>query len=196
MKYRLVPGAVLALTLAASTAAAQCPTYPVPRAPDAYGPYFYAFNEHCAPYGPNYWLRPCFEPFQGMLLGPSTPSCPGYKVSGGKEAYQGAPKMFAGNPNAPGKPGAPGTVPGYPYGPGKPGAPGAVPGYPYGPGTPGSPGSPGSPGGPPPVPGFPPVPPGPPRPQYMGIPGQPQQGPPQFVNHPFARSPRDFFMLD
>src|SRR5262245_14739179 len=98
MKYRLVPGAILALALAASTASAQYPHYPVcpPPAPDAYGPYFYAFNENCALYGPNYWLRPPFEPFQGMLLGPSSPGCPGYTAAGGKEAYQGAPKMFAG----------------------------------------------------------------------------------------------------
>src|SRR5262249_47696311 len=90
---------------------------PLLQAPDACGPGFYCVNPCCTVYGPNYCLRPPFEPFNGIL---------------------------------------PGRQP-YGYGPG------AIP--------------------PPPTPyGFA-------QQQAAG-----PQGIPSFATHPYARSPRDFFM--
>jgi hypothetical protein len=89
-----------------------------PPAPDACGPGFYDLNWCGCPYGPNYCLRPPWEPFNGL------------------------------RPCLPGQGGAPGA------------------------------------GGLPPVGSFP------------MLPGR-QGGPPpiaSFPTHPFARSPRDFFM--
>ena len=80
-------GALLGITLAASLVSAQnyWPAgYHVPRpaAPDACGPGFYSVNPGGAIYGPNYWLRPPGEPFNGLPLpareyrGPSYPAHP------------------------------------------------------------------------------------------------------------------------
>ena len=47
---------------------------PYPQNPDACGPGFYVVNGCGAVYGPNYWLRPCCPPFNGIL--PSLKPCP------------------------------------------------------------------------------------------------------------------------
>ena len=78
-------GALILLGIGASSARAQyaCPMppgppiycpIPPPRAPDAYGPGYYAANAYGLVYGPNYTLYPPFLPFQGML---PIPGCPG-----------------------------------------------------------------------------------------------------------------------
>src|ERR1700724_3354029 len=113
MKASLVPAALVALALAVSPSFAQqqyCPPRPiyVPQAPNACtSPGYYYYNDCGLLYGPNYCLRPTFEPFQGMLKGPQVVQTPnGPKVQG----YPGAP-------GATGYPGSPGG-PGYPGGPG------------------------------------------------------------------------------
>src|SRR4051794_22710621 len=103
MRATLTPASILALTLAVSPSSAQqqyCPPRPIyiPQAPSACGPGYYYYNDCGLLYGPNYCLRPPFEPFQGMLKGPQgqpgQPGKPGLKVQGG---YPGAP----GGPGAP-----------------------------------------------------------------------------------------------
>ena len=96
------------------------------QAPDACGPGYYNAGPCGMVYGPNYYVYPCFSPWQGAVFGP---------------------KLNMG-PN--GQP--------YVMGPQGPAPLSALPGLIQGPG-----------------PGA----------------GAP---PPRFVNHPFARSPRDFFM--
>jgi hypothetical protein len=96
-----------------------------PQAPDACGPGFYAPNCCGQWYGPNYCLRPCYPPFNGLLPSPPRP--------GNGDG--------TGNGNGNCAPGGPGCA--------APGGPGCA--------TPG-------------IPAFP--------------------------THPFARSPRDFFMQD
>ena len=85
-------GALLATALAASLASADpycSPVFhvPLPPAPDACGPGFYTVGPCGMVYGPNYWLRPPWEPFNGYYSPP----------------YKGAP-MAAG-------PGLPGPLP-------------------------------------------------------------------------------------
>jgi hypothetical protein len=43
---------------------------PYPQNPDACGPGFYVVNGCGAWYGPNYWIRPPYAPFNGILPGP------------------------------------------------------------------------------------------------------------------------------
>jgi hypothetical protein len=71
MKATVAWAAPLAgLLLAASSAQAQyyspVTKQPLGYAPDAYGPGYYVMCPDGQIIGPNYWLRPCFEPFQGV----------------------------------------------------------------------------------------------------------------------------------
>src|SRR5436305_13626037 len=93
-----------------------------PQAPDTCGPGYYNAGPCGMVYGPNYYVYPCFPPWQGAVFGP---------------------KLNMG-PN--GQP--------YVMGPQGPAPLSVLPGSIQGAGAP----------------------------------------PPRFVNHPFARSPRDFFM--
>ena len=43
---------------------------PIPQNPDACGPGFYVVNGCGAWYGPNYWIKPLYPPFNGILPGP------------------------------------------------------------------------------------------------------------------------------
>jgi hypothetical protein len=43
---------------------------PIPQNPDACGPGFYVVNGCGAWYGPNYWIKPPYAPFNGILPGP------------------------------------------------------------------------------------------------------------------------------
>jgi hypothetical protein len=58
--------ATLAVVLAGSAAKAQSFGPCIPQAPDACGPGFYAPNIYGAYYGPNYYLRPPYSPFNGV----------------------------------------------------------------------------------------------------------------------------------
>lgn len=68
MKPTLSFLASLVVAAAAATAAhADNPFFPsMPQAPDACGPGYYCTNRCGACYGPNYCLRPCFPPFNGL----------------------------------------------------------------------------------------------------------------------------------
>ena len=44
---------------------------PIPPNPDACGPGFYVVNGCGAWYGPNYWVKPPYPPFNGILPGPT-----------------------------------------------------------------------------------------------------------------------------
>jgi hypothetical protein len=62
--------ALLCACLSASFAHAQCYSPPPPRcvpAPDACGPGFYTWCPDGSYLGPNYYLRPPWEPFNGIL---------------------------------------------------------------------------------------------------------------------------------
>jgi hypothetical protein len=133
---------LLSLSLLASPVSAQrCYIMPPP-APDMCGPGFYCTNQCGMVYGPNYCVRPCFQPFQGMMIGPPN------KGGQGMGAY-GPGGVAQGGPGGP-PPGGPGM--------------GA-----YGPGG-------GTPGGPT---------------MYGANPGS--LG---FPSHLYARSLRDYFMVD
>jgi hypothetical protein len=81
-------GALASACILASTASAQyvvpvaAPGYapvlrtPLGIAPDACGPGYYVYCPNGQTIGPNYYLRPCFEPFQGVR--PTV-----YQVNGG-----------------------------------------------------------------------------------------------------------------
>src|SRR5688572_6520213 len=99
--------ASIALALSASPLAAQCccPII-IPQAPNTYGPCYYVVNEYGQLYGPNYCLRPCYPPFQGMVPGPKPP------------APKGKPQFGPPMPGAP-----PGQGPGF-----APAMPGPPPG--------------------------------------------------------------------
>jgi hypothetical protein len=130
---RSTPAALLlAFFVVAAARAEYWPCVPIRPAPDACGPGYYCTGPCGMVYGPNYCLRPCWPPFNGMLPVPCHVS-PGFPQA---------------NPNY-GKP-LPGMPPTYGYGL------------------------------------YPPL-------------APPEQGPlnsPVFPTHPYARSPRDFFMLD
>jgi hypothetical protein len=80
---RLFFGTLLGAALAASAASAQCYYPPIPQAPDACGPGFYSTNACGQVFGPGYCLRPCFPPFQGMIVGPPPkPAGPGGPMGG------------------------------------------------------------------------------------------------------------------
>ena len=60
-------GALLLLVAGASLAQADPYYYPyIRQAPDACGPGNYCTNYCGCPYGPNYWVRPPWEPFNGF----------------------------------------------------------------------------------------------------------------------------------
>ncbi len=195
------PGALVLLGLGASLAAAD-PGYspvfktPHPCAPDACGPGFYYTCPYGTTYGPNYCVRPCWEPFQ--------PCLPRFGPPGGPAG--GAPQHAVVLPNMPPERAAALGLPPQVMGPAQMGPPGAgaPPGMP--PGIP--------PGLPPMTPalaaalGLPPTAVGLPCvPQAMapalGIPVVPgvYALPPQrptaiFPSHAYARGPRDYFMAD
>jgi hypothetical protein len=65
----------VAAVLLAGAAAASANPYVVPghpQAPDACGPGYFAANCCGQWYGPNYCLRPCYPPFNGLLPKPGT----------------------------------------------------------------------------------------------------------------------------
>ena len=201
---------VSSLPLAAGSLSAQY--FAPPRAPDMLNPGYYYQTQTGMIYGPNHVVRPCFPPFQGMVMGPAqypylnTWNVPGgYANSGWPQLTFGAPARpspYAGPLNNPqgGNPAAGGNgygnMPWYP------------PSYPQQGGVAGSPGRPVIP-----VPVYPlPV-----YPSYAGNPGMPNQqmagqSPGQspenaggakgdksnvaFPSHLFSRSPRDFFMIE
>jgi hypothetical protein len=65
--------AVFVSALAATGASAQ-PYIAPPRAPDMLNPGYYYRTQSGMIYGPNYYVRPCFPPFQGAVLGPTIPN--------------------------------------------------------------------------------------------------------------------------
>lgn len=92
MRHRgLMLGLVLGLLCYGGTGQSQppCPAinwYPV--APDACGPGFYAWNHCGCPYGPNYYLLPPWEPFNGLRPSPAAAG----------SALPGMPSPLAGLP--------------------------------------------------------------------------------------------------
>lgn len=165
---------------------------PLGTAPDACGPGFYATGVGGMCYGPNYWLVPPFPPFNGILPGKAG-AWIGAASHGQVPHAVLAAQMAQQRPFGPGYgPGVPGGYPGMP--------PQMPPGYP-GMGQQMPPGYP--PGFPPnlPVPGYAPISLRPATirgrwamPAYgMQQPGQ-GQSPTAYPVHPYARSPRDFFM--
>jgi hypothetical protein len=62
--------AVAGLALTATQVSAQCYYIAPPRAPDMRNPGFYYTNPYGVIYGPNYYVRPPFPPYQGAILGP------------------------------------------------------------------------------------------------------------------------------
>jgi hypothetical protein len=157
-----------------------------PPAPDMCGPGYYCDGPCGMIYGPNYCVRPCFPPFNGLLPTPAT------KQPRTQEEYQEMLRQQQLRGMAPPRPGGY-AYQGLPPLPATPGAgpkggypnlrPGAAPPGPYPPPTPGAP--PGAPPGALPPgcpPGYPP----------------PAVGPggiASFPVNPFIRSPRDFFMV-
>ena len=69
----ILPLLVLALHFAAIGVSAQTYFLP-PRAPDMLNPGYYYQTQNGTIYGPNYFVRPCFQPHQGMILAPG--ACP------------------------------------------------------------------------------------------------------------------------
>ena len=71
MKATVSFSAALLVSVLATSLAHADPYYspvfhtPLPVAPDACGPGFYAVCPNGVVYGPNYWLRPPWEPFNG-----------------------------------------------------------------------------------------------------------------------------------
>lgn len=62
--------AVTGVILCASHASAQCYYIAPPHAPDMRNPGFYYSNCYGVIYGPNYYVRPNFPPYQGVIPGP------------------------------------------------------------------------------------------------------------------------------
>ena len=89
---------VLFLHLAGSGASAQ-PFIAPPRAPDMLNPGYYYWTQTGMVYGPNYYVRPCFAPFQGALLGPNNPG-PGGSTNGPNGAAGGGTAAFPSHPFA------------------------------------------------------------------------------------------------
>jgi hypothetical protein len=176
-------GAVLLAGLSAPLALAQ-PYYqhigpPRPPAPDACGPGFVAPNECGCPFGPNYCLRPPWEPFNGLR--PNFEHAPG---------QPGVPAK-----GYPHQPAYPGMAPGHPaqQAPAYPGMVQQAPGIlvPHG----AHPGAAAGAAATPLIAGLPPAASLPHLPGHGPAAAAPPPGcPPSFPTHPFARSPRDFFM--
>jgi hypothetical protein len=77
---------------------------PFPQNPDACGPGFYVVNGCGAWYGPNYWIKPPYPPFNGILPGPQ-----GQCIQAAQQSVP--PWVYAPGgvpiPRPPGTPGAP-----------------------------------------------------------------------------------------
>jgi hypothetical protein len=94
MKRTLLAVGALVVTLVVLPSAKANPPFPYypPQAPNACGPGFYCTNGYGMVYGPNYWVRPPFEPFQGFRP-PVNPSggrgcgCGGEQGPGGVPAF-------------------------------------------------------------------------------------------------------------
>lgn len=95
--------ATLMLFLSGTQAQAYYPHYPnyshplIPQAPNTLGPGYYCVGCYGGVYGPNYCLRPPFQPFNGMIF----PTCrfgPGGKPTFG--AGGGQPPTFPTHPFA------------------------------------------------------------------------------------------------
>lgn len=151
MKHLLFPATLLTLALAVAPAHSQYCLVSLPQAPDAYGPGFYYVNGYGLTYGPNYDLRPCYPPFQGMIFAPDSPQA---KKAFGALQAKNSKGNGAGAQGAQTGQGQGGGMQGYAQGPGGPGSQGyRPPGQGYGPagygqGHPGQPGydHPGHPG--------------------------------------------------
>jgi hypothetical protein len=59
-------GALLCAGFLAHSAQANYPCYPPRLAPDTCGPGFYSVNAYGAVYGPNYWVYPGVQPWNGF----------------------------------------------------------------------------------------------------------------------------------
>ncbi len=198
---------VSSLPLAAGSLSAQYVA--PPRAPDMLNPGYYYQTQTGMIYGPNHVVRPCFPPFQGMVLGPAQyPYLNTWNVPGGY-ANSGWPQLTFGAPARPSPYAGPLNYPQGCHGCGN------MPWYP--PSSPQQGGTACSPGGPViPVPVYPlPV-----YPSYAGYPGMANSAPGMpnqqmagqspdnacgdkgdksnvaFPSHLFSRSPRDFFMIE
>ena len=90
------------LGLAALASAQCCATLPIPKAPDMRGPGYYYWNCQGQLYGPVHYVRPPFEPFQGMIPGPNAAKC--YADYGMQPGYA-AGQQQGGNGNGAGYPG-------------------------------------------------------------------------------------------
>jgi hypothetical protein len=77
MKATFIGLAAVLLAGAAVASASAAPPPGRPQAPDACGPGRYAANCCGQWYGPNYCLRPCYPPFNGLLPAPPRPTCNG-----------------------------------------------------------------------------------------------------------------------
>lgn len=75
---------------------------PLGVAPDACGPGYYVYCPDGQTIGPNYWLRPCFEPYNGIRpyvyrvngqsqFGPSTQGLPQLNSANGQQQQLGYP---------------------------------------------------------------------------------------------------------
>ena len=91
MRKKMIPLGGLLVLATAAPASAQYPQYgppPAPRvAPDMCGPGFYDATPGGVVFGPNYWLTPCGQPFNGFRppvahVGPGGPGGPGYGGGG------------------------------------------------------------------------------------------------------------------
>jgi hypothetical protein len=88
----LIPWFGALLVAAALTAGAQANPYywpSLPQAPDACGPGFYSTNPYGMVYGPNYYLRPPWEPFNGIRPPMNSQPC-----GGGFGRYIRSPRDF------------------------------------------------------------------------------------------------------
>jgi hypothetical protein len=89
---------LLAVGLLAPAASAQCCYIPPPPAPDMLGPGFVWTSPYGITYGPNYYVRPPFPPFQGMIPAPPKPP-PGSPQMGMQGGSLGFPShLYARSP--------------------------------------------------------------------------------------------------
>lgn len=95
MRWSLSLSAVFVLGLAASQASAQCYYIAPPQAPDMRNPGYYYQNCYGVIYGPNYFVRPPFPPYQGVIPGPP----PGKHGHGGHGGGHGL-AQYANDPAA------------------------------------------------------------------------------------------------
>ena len=106
-------GGLVASLLVCSASFANPWTYavsgcPIPAAPDACGPGWYSCGPYGMVYGPNYYLRPPFPPFQGMIPGNCGPG-------GGPGGAGGAGGAPWGNLPYPGQQQIQRNYPSHPY---------------------------------------------------------------------------------